>query len=152
MNAIEERSQLFCTNLYPTDYSSGPSLCLFLSPTLERGEPSANVLDGRRSDCATRHSAALRVVALARTRCTRGSPPHHQSARQAPPTTRLSSTVTSNPTFHSSGIYRGCCVLRHRHLHFARARRVARSSAPFVALSLHSRVARSRGSHASLLS
>lgn len=37
---------------------------------VSRSAVNINVLDGRRGDCATRHSAALRAVALARARCT----------------------------------------------------------------------------------
>ena len=85
------------------------ALCLSLSRTLGRGEPIANVLDGRRSDCATRHSAALRVVALARTRCTRGFP-HHSVRQAAPPNTRPTFTVTSNPHFLLE-LYIACYVI-----------------------------------------
>ena len=119
------------------------ALCLSLSRTLGRGKPIANVLDGRRSDCATRHSVARRCACA------------HSMHSRLPPPLRATSGCPHHaahlyrheqPPLFTRAVYR---VLRHRHLHFARARRVARSSAPLVALSLHSRVARLRGSHAS---
>lgn len=90
-----------------------------------------NVLDGRRGDCATRHSAALRAVALARAWCTRSplclfvwQPALHYAAHLY---------HHEQPHF-SIAIYRRLRILRHQHLHSPLL--AEHDALPFVALSL----------------
>lgn len=117
LNYLSNSQQIivFCLYLYNAWYSA----------------PSMNVLDGRRGDCATRHSAALRAVALARARCTRSplclfvwQPGLHYAAHLY---------HHEQPHF-SIPIYRRLRILRHRHLHSPLL--AEHDALPFVALSL----------------
>lgn len=81
---------------------------------VSRSAVNINVLDGRRGDCATRHSAALRAVALARARCTLS--PLCLFVRQ--PALHYAAHLYHHEQPHFSvPVYRRLRVLRHRHLH-----------------------------------
>lgn len=110
---------------FPTNY------CFLSLSNAWYSAPSINVLDGRRGDCATRHSAALRAVALARARCTRSplclfvwQPGLHYAAHLY---------HHEQPHF-SIPIYRRLRILRHRHLHSPLL--AEHDALPFVALLL----------------
>lgn len=86
---------------------------------VSRSAVNINVLDGRRGDCATRHSAALRAVALARARCTLS--PLCLFVRQ--PALHYAAHLYHHEQPHFSvPVYRRLRVLRHRHLHSPGAR------------------------------
>lgn len=127
------------------NYFSNSQLLFFVSIQC-LATANINVLDGRRGDCATRHSAALRAVALARARCTRSplclfvwQPALHYAAHLY---------HHEQPHF-SIPIYRRLRILRHRHLHSPLL--AGHDALPFVALSLCWHVARASSRNILLL-